>query len=127
MVKKLLKRLIEVVKHPPRGLAGAALWLALCYFLLELFRLGNSEWNGLFVVIQVLDAIAFFGVAIPLVLRFVRARLLWSLRSRLVLTYLLFGLAPVVLGLTLVSVFAYFAAGQFSIHLMESRLAVAQD
>jgi sigma-B regulation protein RsbU (phosphoserine phosphatase) len=66
-------------------------------------------------------------VAIPLVLRFVRARLLWSLRSRLILTYLLFGLAPVVLGVTLVAIFGYFAAGQFSIHLMESRMSVAQD
>ena len=34
---------------------------------------------------------------------------------------------PVVLGLTLVAIFAYFAAGQFSIHLMETRLTVVDD
>ena len=127
MENKLLQRLIKVVKHPPRGLAGAALWLALSYCLLELIRFGNSEWNGLFALLQVLAGIAFIAVAVPLVLRFVRARLLWSLRSRLILTYLLFGLAPVVLGLTMVAIFSYFAAGQFSIHLMETRLSAVDD
>src|SRR5260370_21578965 len=48
--------------------------------------------------------------------------MLWSLRNKLVLTYLLIGLAPVVLFVTLVSVMAYIAAGQFAIHLADSRL-----
>jgi sigma-B regulation protein RsbU (phosphoserine phosphatase) len=39
-----------------------------------------------------------------------------------VLTYLLIGLAPAVLFVTLASVFAYVAAGQFAIHLADSRL-----
>ena len=47
--------------------------------------------------------------------------MLWSLRNKLVITYLLIGLAPVVLFVTLVSVMAYVAAGQFSIHLVDSR------
>jgi sigma-B regulation protein RsbU (phosphoserine phosphatase) len=57
-----------------------------------------------------------------LVLRFVRRRMLWSLRSKLVLTYLLIGLAPVVLFVTLVTISAYIAAGQFAIHLADTRL-----
>jgi sigma-B regulation protein RsbU (phosphoserine phosphatase) len=48
--------------------------------------------------------------------------MLWSLRNKLVLTYLLIGLAPVVLFVTLVSVMAYIAAGQFAIHLADTRL-----
>jgi sigma-B regulation protein RsbU (phosphoserine phosphatase) len=48
--------------------------------------------------------------------------MLWSLRNKLVLTYLLIGLAPVVLFVTLVSVLAYVAAGQFAIHLVDSRI-----
>jgi len=127
MGNRLLQSFWERVKHPPRGLAGAALWLALGYCLLELLRLGNSDWNALFTLLQVLDGIAFIAVSVPLALRFVRRRLLWSLRSRLVLTYLLFGLFPVLLGVTLVAIFGYFAAGQFSIHLMETRMSVAQD
>ena len=101
--------------------------MAVQFFVLGLFRLGDSEWNGLFAVLQVLTAIGFFGVGFPLLLRFVRQRLLWSLRSRLVLTYLLFGLAPVVLGVLLVGVFGYFAAGQFAIHLVDTRLLTGRD
>ena len=120
----LTKRLRSL---PIKGLEGVAFWLAVWFFLLGLFRLGGSEWGGLFAVLQVLDAIAFFGVGIPLALRFVRRRLLWSLRSRLILTYLLFGLAPVILGVTLAFVFAYVAAGQFAIHLVDTRLLAQRD
>jgi len=81
-------------KFPPRGLLGVAFWLAVCFLVLALLRLLPGEWSTLFYVLQWMVGIALFGVAIPLVLRFVRNRLLWSLRSRLVLTYLLFGLAP---------------------------------
>ncbi len=58
--------------------------------------------------------------------------LLWRLRNKLVLTYLLIGLAPVLLFFLLVFVSAYVAAGQFAIHLATGRieeqmLSVAQD
>ncbi len=112
---------------PRKGLEAAAFYLTLWFFFFGAFRYIPNGWGSLFAVLQVMDAIGLIAVAIPLALRFVRRRLLWSLRSRLVLTYLLFGLAPVVLGVTLVAIFAYFAAGQFAIHLMETRLSVAQD
>jgi sigma-B regulation protein RsbU (phosphoserine phosphatase) len=48
--------------------------------------------------------------------------MLWSLRNKLVLTYLLIGLAPVVLFVTLVAIMAYVTAGQFAIHLADTRL-----
>ena len=127
MAERLFGSLFERIRRPPRGLAGAALWLALSIALLEALKAVPGGWGSLFTLLQVLAAIAFFAISIPLALRFVRARLLWSLRSRLILTYLLFGLAPVVLGLTLVAIFSYFAAGQFSIHLMETRLSVVDD
>ena len=75
-----------------------------------------------FAVLQVLIGIALLCVALPLAWRFVRAHMLWSLRNKLVLTYLLIGLAPVVMLLTLAAVFAYVATGQFAIHLADSRL-----
>ena len=73
-------------------------------------------------VVQVLLAIALLSVLLVLAVRFVRRRLLWSLRSKLVLTYLLVGLAPVVLFLTLALISAYIAAGQFAIHLADTRV-----
>ncbi len=120
-------RIKERLKHPPRGLAGAAYWLVVGFIFFWLLRLIPGGWGSLFFVLQVMDAIALTAVAIPLVIRFIRQRFLWSLRSRLILTYLLFGLFPVVLGVMLVTIFGYFAAGQFSIHLMESRLAAVDD
>ncbi len=116
--------------RPPHGLAGAAFWLALWFVVLWLVRLlpGISyllDTRGLTSFItwmQVLVALSLLAVGIPLALRFIRTRLLWSLRNKLVLTYLLVGLAPVVLFVTLVAISAYIAAGQFSIHLADTRM-----
>ena len=119
---------LDLLRHPPkRGLAAAAFWLAIQFVVLDLLQRIPGGWGSLFSLLLWLDGIAFFGVAIPLTLRFVRSRLLWSLRSRLILTYLLFGVAPVVLGVTLVSVLAYVAAGQFAIHLADTRLLAERD
>ncbi len=71
---------------------------------------------------QVLVGLALIGLAIPLAWRLLQQQLLWSLRNKLILTYLLIGLAPVVLFLTLAGISAYIAAGQFSIHLADSRI-----
>ncbi len=106
----------------PTGLAGAAFWLAVWFGLLFGLRMLPGALGTFFSVIQIFVGIAVAIVAIPLVARFVRRRLLWSLRNKLVVTYLLIGLAPVVLFVTFVLISAYVAAGQFSIHLVDSRV-----
>jgi sigma-B regulation protein RsbU (phosphoserine phosphatase) len=106
----------------PSGLAGAAFWLASWFCLLLLLRLIPGFWGTFFSVVQILVGIALAAVAIPLLVRVVRRKMLWSLRNKLVVTYLLIGLAPVVLFVTLVLVSGYVAAGQFSIHLADSRI-----
>jgi phosphoserine phosphatase RsbU/P len=106
----------------PPGLSGAVIWLLLALFLLWGLRLVSGPWSGLFLVLQLLDALVLLGLAVPLLWRFIHRRLLWSLNSRLILTYLLFGLAPIVLFGTLVFFVAYLAAGQFAVHLADSRL-----
>ncbi len=106
----------------PRGLAGAALWLAVWFCLLFFLRLAPGAWGTFFLVLQVCVGLALFSVGFPLLWKLVRNRMLWSLRNKLVITYLLIGVAPVVLVVTLVVVSAYVAAGQFAIHLADSRL-----
>jgi phosphoserine phosphatase RsbU/P len=106
----------------PSGLTGAALWLTVGFVLLRLLRMVPGGWGNLFLVLQVVDGIALAAVVTPLLWRFVVRRLLWSLRSKLILTYLLFGLAPIVLFGTLVFFVSYLAAGQFAIHLADSRI-----
>ena len=111
------------LKHKlPSGLAGAAFWLALWFALLFALRRMPGALGTFFAVIQVFVGISVVVVAVPLTWRLIRQHMLWSLRNKLVLTYLLIGLAPVVLFMTLVLIAGYVAAGQFAIHLADSRL-----
>ena len=123
MTEDTLKfRLPGWVKRPPTGLVGAAFWLALWFCALLLLRLLPGGWGTFFDVTEIFVGVALVAVAVPLTVQLVRRRMLWSLRNKLVLTYLLIGLAPVVLVVTLVLITAYIAAGQFAIHLVDSRL-----
>jgi sigma-B regulation protein RsbU (phosphoserine phosphatase) len=114
-------------KKLPTGLAGAAFWLTVWFFLAWLLRLIPGTTGTFFGVLQFLIGIALYAVAMPLLWRFIRSRMLWSLRNKLILTYLLIGLAPVVLGITLVTISTYIAAGQFAIHLADTRLQAELD
>jgi sigma-B regulation protein RsbU (phosphoserine phosphatase) len=106
----------------PKGLAGASFWLALWFCVLIFLREIPGGFGNFFRVLQFFVGIALVAVALPLLWRVVRQRMLWSLRNKLILTYLLIGLAPVVLFVTLVTISGYVAAGQFAIHLADSRL-----
>lgn len=110
------------LKKVPTGLPGAVFWLAVWFLLLFALRLIPGALGTFFSVIQVLVGIALTATTLPLLVRVIRRKMLWSLRNKLVLTYLLIGLAPVVLFVTLVLISAYVATGQFSIHLADSRL-----
>src|SRR6185312_14606662 len=89
-------------RRPPTGLAGAAFWLALWFCILMILRLLPGAVGTFCGVVEVFVGIALAMIAIPLAVQIVRQRMLWSLRNKLVLTYLLIGLAPVVLFVTLV-------------------------
>src|SRR5258705_5223850 len=106
----------------PTGLAGAAFWLGIWFCLLFFARQIPGGFGTFFSILQIFVGIALAAVGFPLIWRLVRKHMLWSLRNKLVLTYLLIGLAPVVLFVTLVLVVAYIAAGQFAIHLADTRL-----
>ncbi len=111
-----------VKTHIPTGLAGAAFWLALLFFVLMALSRLPGVAGTFFGMVEIFVGIALVAVALPLAAQLVRRHMLWSLRNKLVVTYLLIGLAPVVLGATLVLISAYIAAGQFAIHLADTRL-----
>jgi sigma-B regulation protein RsbU (phosphoserine phosphatase) len=54
-------------------------------------------------------------MCIPLLWRWVFGRLLWKVRNRLVVTYLLMGLTPLVLFVSLALILLYIFSGQFAI------------
>jgi phosphoserine phosphatase RsbU/P len=109
-------------KKLPTGIAGATFWLALWFGLLWLLGYVPAVSGTLLSWMQVLVGVALTGLAVPLAWRLIHKHLLWSLRNKLILTYLLIGLAPVLLFVTLVTISSYVAAGQFSIHLADSRM-----
>ncbi|WP_260738431.1 PP2C family protein-serine/threonine phosphatase [Tunturiibacter lichenicola] len=106
----------------PTGLAGAAFWLGVWFVVLFVRRWIPGAFGNFLGIMQLFVGLALVAVAVPLIWQLIRKHMLWSLRNKLVLTYLLIGLAPVVLFVTLVGVVAYVAAGQFAIHLADSRL-----
>ena len=108
--------------HLPTGLAGATLWVTVWFGWLLFVRRFLGAHGTFFTLLQIFAGITLVAVAVPFLWKLVRTHMLWSLRNKLVLTYLLIGLAPVVLFVTLVSVLAYVAAGQFAIHLVDSRI-----
>jgi phosphoserine phosphatase RsbU/P len=112
----------DVWRKVPTGIAGAVFWLTLWFGLLWLLRQVPGVGGVLLGWMQVLVGVALMGLAVPLAWQLVHKHLLWSLRNKLILTYLLIGLAPVVLFVTLVTISSYIAAGQFSIHLADSRM-----
>lgn len=114
-------------RRPPRGLAGGVFWLAVWFCGLSLLRFLPGSAGTMAAVLQAMAGVALLAAGLPMLWHAVRRRMLWSLRNKLVLTYLLIGVAPVVLFLTLVLVSAYIAAGQFAIHLADTRLESQLD
>ena len=109
--------------HLPTGLAGAAFWVAVWFgWLLFVRRFLGAHRHILSVLCRYSRALLLWPWPCPSSGSLFAPHMLWSLRNKLVLTYLLIGLAPVVLFVTLASVLAYIAAGQFAIHLADSRI-----
>ncbi len=123
MLDVVRKYASERLKQRPRkGLSRFAFWLVAWLLALTALRLIPGVLGGLAAGLQIMVLVILAMVCIPLGWTFIRTRLLWSLRNKLIFTYVLIGAAPVVLIATLVLVSAYVAAGQFAIHLIDTRV-----
>ncbi len=102
-----------------------AIWiLAAIAFLLAYIP---GRYGTLFAALRWLLLMIATLASLPFVYRAVRHGLLWRLRNKLIMTYLLIGLTPVILFFTLVFLSSYVAAGQFAIHLAASRFQLQLD
>src|SRR5271170_7189813 len=103
-------------RDPPRSkIHRLAFWLLVVYLVLALGRLLPGGAGKTF---SALSGITFFFLVlmcIPLLWRWVFGRLLWKVRNRLVVTYLLMGFTPVVLFVSLAVILLYIFSGQFAI------------
>jgi phosphoserine phosphatase RsbU/P len=106
----------RVRRDPPQGkVHRIAFWLFVFYLALSLLRLIPGQAGIFFAGLSAFTLLVLLCFCIPLLWRWVFGRLLWKVRNRLVVTYLLMGLAPVVLFVTLASILLYVFSGQFAI------------
>lgn len=106
----------RIRRNPPQGfLHRAAFWLFLAYFLLALASWTPGSAGKVFQSLAQLDFFVLIATCIPLLWRYIFNRLLWKVRNRLIVTYLLMGLTPVVLFVTLAVLLLYVFSGQFAI------------
>lgn len=106
----------RIHRDPPAGFAHrTAFWLFAAYFALALLGWIPGDTGVGFRELAGLDFFLLIVFCIPLLWRYIFNRLLWKVRNRLIVTYLLMGLAPVVLLATLALLLLYVFSGQFAI------------
>jgi sigma-B regulation protein RsbU (phosphoserine phosphatase) len=102
-------------RPPPKGwVHRSAFWLFLAYLLCWVGGVIPAAPGGVFRVLSRLILFPLFLVCAILFLRWLAARVLWKVRNRLIVTYVLMGLAPLVLFATLTLLVASTLAGQFA-------------
>jgi phosphoserine phosphatase RsbU/P len=105
-----------VRRSPPEGfIHRAAFWLFLGYLGLSLPAWLPGATGRFFSDLASLDFFLLVICCLPLMWRFIFRRLLWKVRNRLIVTYVLMGLVPLVLFATLALTLLYVFAGQFAI------------
>ncbi|HEY4355071.1 MAG TPA: SpoIIE family protein phosphatase [Acidobacteriaceae bacterium] len=110
------QKLQTVIRYKPKTRVGRLSYrlTAVCVLLLVLGRVFHGFFQGVSYFIVGLLCVVLGPLLIVLALRFINRRLLWKVRNRLILTYLLMGLSPVVLFATMASIAAYVLAGQYA-------------
>ncbi|HEY6372456.1 MAG TPA: SpoIIE family protein phosphatase [Candidatus Sulfotelmatobacter sp.] len=100
-------------------LAGMAAALFALQMLLDLFARSWSEHLGGWVWFLAFLSGVLFSV---LLFRWLRRKILWRLRNRLIVTYVFIGVIPAVLLVTMAFVTLYGLAGQFAVFLVTSEI-----
>lgn len=124
--RTLLFRLRAAGLLPTTRLARAACYLLgldlLLFALQRLFGLLKISWGqALGGWVGVLSFLAALLLAV-LAYRWLKAKLLWRLRNRLIVTYVFIGVIPVVLVMSMASITIYLFAGQFANFVVTSEL-----
>ena len=121
----LRRRLLAAGLYPRSGLARFAAWVAGLYLVSEILAFlvpASSRWSGIFSGWGGFFEVVFVCVALVLLVRWVRRKLLWRLRNRLIVTYVFIGVIPVVLILTMVGVAGYILGNQLTTMLVHRDL-----
>src|SRR5579883_1982824 len=103
-------------REPPQSkVHRLAFWLLTIYLVLIPERLLPGLAGQIFNGISIFTLVLLVIFCVPLFFRWIFGRFLWKLRNRLILTYLLMALTPVVLFVMLALISLYVFSGQFAI------------
>jgi phosphoserine phosphatase RsbU/P len=101
-------------RQPPTGWGRAAFWLLLAYLSCSVIGLLPGDWGSPFRALRWLLLAPLVLCCLVLLFRWIFGHLLWKVRDRLIVTYLLMGLAPLILSATLALLVGYIFFGQFA-------------
>src|SRR5271157_880798 len=118
-----LKAGLRRVLRPKTKLGKTTLWFGGLALILELLRLITrspsgtllSGWTSFLLYV-------FIVCALLMGLRWVRQRLLWRLRNRLIVTYTFIGVIPIILLAAMALIAGYLFAGQFATYVASAEL-----
>src|SRR5215471_10730739 len=116
-VKNFEARVFRALRRePPQSkVHRLAFWLLIIYLALIPFRFLPGTAGAIFAGISFCTFALLLSFCVPLVWRWIFGRFLWKLRNRLIVTYLLMALTPVVLFVMLALIALYGFSGQFAI------------
>jgi sigma-B regulation protein RsbU (phosphoserine phosphatase) len=117
MVKNFEARVFRALRRePPQSkVHRLAFWLLLIYLALMPGRMLHGIAGAIFSGFSTFTLVLLLGFCVPLLWRWVVSRFLWKLRNRLIMTYLLMALTPVVLFVLMALIALYGFSGQFAI------------
>ncbi len=113
-IRLALRRMLR----PTSKLGKTTLWFGGLALALQLCRLIAGSHSGSMLSVWAALITYVFTVCLLLRgLRWVRQRLMWRLRNRLIVTYVFIGVIPIVLLLSMVLLAGYLFAGQFATYI----------
>jgi phosphoserine phosphatase RsbU/P len=118
-----IKARLRRVLRPKTKLGKTTLWFGGLALLLELLRLITRSPSGTMLSGWTSFVLYLFIVCGFLMgLRWVRRRLMWRLRNRLIVTYVFIGVIPIILVMAMALVAMYLLGGQFATYVASADL-----
>ena len=125
LFRHLKRHLVAWGLYPRSGLARFAVWVAGLYVVSESLALivpVSSKWKSILAGWGGFFEFIFVACGIFLLFRWVRRKLLWRLRNRLIVTYVFIGVIPVVLILTMFGITGYLIGNQITTMMVQRDL-----
>src|ERR1039458_950742 len=98
---------------------GFAIGLFVLEMLLKLLAPASADSIGFWVKFLIIDAVLLFSI---LAFRWLKRKVLWRLRNRLIVTYVFIGVIPAVLLVAMALITLYGLAGQFAVFVVTSEI-----